>query len=70
MREEKGFDAFDTFDLPNYNGISTAYFDGRSVEYNSLFWEHDHGGLKNLYDHHEIEKGKWTDCIVRTLSKK
>lgn len=69
-RVEKGIDAFDEFDLPNYNGISTTYFDGRSVEYNSLFWEHGSpGGLKRLYDNHEVERGKWSDCIPRKLYK-
>jgi len=69
IREEKGRDAFDIYDLPNYNGISTTYFDGRSAEFGSLFWEHATGGLKNLYDHHELEKGKWADCIARKLNK-
>lgn len=69
VRKEKGIDAFDEYDLPDYNGVSTAYFDGRSIECTSLLWEHSSGGLKALYDNHQIEKGRWSDCIAQKLGK-
>lgn len=68
-RKEKGIDAFDKFDLPDYNGITTTYFDGRSIEYTSLFWEHSSGDLKRLLEENNIERGKWSDCVPLKLSK-
>lgn len=61
--------AFDKFDLANYNGVSTAYFDGRSVECTSLLWENTTGALARLYSDNHIEKGRWSDCIEQKLSR-
>ncbi|MES2554977.1 MAG: ChbG/HpnK family deacetylase [Bacteroidota bacterium] len=69
-RTEKGINAFDEFDLPDYNGITTTYFDGRSIEHDSLFHAHSNGGLKELFEKNQVEKGKWTNCIPRKLHKK
>lgn len=61
--------AFDKYDLEHYNGISTSYFDGRSVEYISLLWENTTGELAKLYTDNQIEKGRWSDCTKQILSK-
>lgn len=61
--------AFDKFDLEHYNGVSTAYFDGRSIEYHSLLWENTDGSLSRLYTDNQIEKGRWNDCVEQKLSK-
>lgn len=68
LPKNKRNQAFDKFDLPHYNGISTTYFDGRSVEWTSLVWENTSGALAKLYADNQIEKGRWSDCIEQKLS--
>lgn len=68
LPKSKRNQAFDKFDLPHYNGISTTYFDGRSVEWTSLVWENTSGALAKLYSDNQIEKGRWSDCIEQKLS--
>ena len=68
LPKHKRNQAFDKFDLEHYNGISTAYFDGRSVEYHALLWENTDGRLARLYTDNQIEKGRWEECVAQKLS--
>ena len=67
LPKNKRNQAFDKFDLEHYNGISTSYFDGRSVEWTSLVWENTSGALAKLYSDNHIERGCWSDCIEQKL---
>jgi predicted glycoside hydrolase/deacetylase ChbG (UPF0249 family) len=69
LPKHKRNQAFDKFDLEHYNGISTSYFDGRSIEYHSLLWENTGGALSKLYTDNQIEKGRWEQCIEQKLSR-
>lgn len=60
--------AFDKFDLEHYNGISTSYFDGRSIEYYALVGENTGGALSRLYVDNGVEKGRWEECVDQKLS--
>lgn len=67
--EQKGKDAFDKYDLPFYNGITTRYFDGRAIEYASLAWMKNFGELNKWYTDAGVQNGKWSDSILFTLTK-
>lgn len=67
-RKELGIDSFDEYDLEDYNGISTRYFDGRYIEYMNLARMHNSGELSVLYAENRIERGKWSSCIPGKLN--
>ncbi len=69
FRNQMGADAFAEFDLSNYNGISTKYFDGRATEYTSLVWAKNSKKLQSLFDNHYVETGSWKDCVEWGLRK-
>jgi predicted glycoside hydrolase/deacetylase ChbG (UPF0249 family) len=69
FRNQMGADAFAEFDLSNYNGISTRYFDGRATEYTSLVWAKNSNKLQTLFDQHFVETGSWKDCVEWGLRK-
>jgi predicted glycoside hydrolase/deacetylase ChbG (UPF0249 family) len=70
FRNQMGADAFAEFDLSNYNGISTKYFDGRATEYTSLIWAKNSKKLQTLFDNHFVETGSWKDCVEQRLHAK
>lgn len=59
--------AFGKYDLPDYNGVDTRYFDGRSIEYMALARANNDGELEKWLADNNVEKGEWKDTIKRRL---